>query len=215
MSKQHILLFTGLVTAIVAIQSPVWADIQVQGNTSGSAFYKGNTNKGTNLSAPDGGRLQFTSNSFGTQSSNMALDLGSFYLGCGLLNLCNDNYQPYSFDLALSFQAPVGTIDQTVTGDVSGKLKGFLLGNSNSVEVDFAGPVLFTYSNPQGSGQFYVTVNNIQAGSMALYGKTELTGTISGATFSPVPEPGSIILLGSVLLGLSFSMRKRFSRMHS
>jgi hypothetical protein len=212
MHLKRFLVFTGLITGMVVLPKPIRADIQVAGGTAGSAFYKGTTNQGVDLVASDGGILQFTAGKFGPQSSNATLDLGSFYLGCGPLNLCNDNYQPYNFKLALSFQVPLGTTDQTVTGDVSGKLKGVLFANSNTVGIDFVGPVLFTYSNAQGSGQFYVTVNNIKAGSMAIYGNTELTGSITGATFSPVPEPGSIVLLGTVLFGLSFVMRKKLAR---
>jgi len=211
-STLRIVLATLVVAAIA--QGIALADIQVAGNTLGSGFYKGSTSLGTSFNVGVGSSLSYTPVSFGPQSSNTALDLGSFSLSC---LLCSKNLTGYTFDLKLTFQVPAGTGAQTIVGDLTGTLVGALGVGIDTGGIDFGGPTLFSYSGPAGSGQFYVTVNDIPPGAITSLGSVALTGSISGLTTSAgsagaaVPEPGSIVLLGTMLMGVSIFMRKRFS----
>jgi hypothetical protein len=159
-----------------------------------------------------GSSLSYSAGSFGVQSSNAGLNLGSFGLSC---LLCSKSFNGYTFDLALTFQVPAGVGAQTIVGDLSGTVFGTFGLGVDTVGVDFGAPTLFTYSGANGSGQFYVTVNDIPAGAIADFGTANLTGSISNVTTNTVggtvPEPGSIALLGTILTGLSFYMRKRLS----
>lgn len=193
----------GLGLALILGPGAARADILVQGSTTG-VFNTGTSNV---LS------LSFAGSSFGPQSSNLGLNLGQFSLSCGGLNICNDNYQPYTFDLTVSFTVPVGAGSTVVTADVTGKLQGYFIGDTNTVGINFGGPNLVTYSNASGSGQFYLNVNDIAAGGIPVYGSAEVTGSITGATFVPNvssnPEPGSVVLLGSMIGIVGIWMRKR------
>ena len=186
------------------------ADILVQGNTSG-AFYQSSSNLGSSVLS-----LSFTGNNFGPQSSTVPLNLGQFSLTCGGLNTCNDNYVPYDFRLTVTFSVPAGAGATVVSADVTGRVQGFFIfGNTDTVGVNFGGPTLVSYSNASGSGQFYLTVNDIAAGGIPVLGSTTLTASISGDTFVPTvsanPEPASIVMLGSMVGIVGIWMRKRRS----
>ena len=203
-------MLAGLVGMLVLVQGTALADITVQGSTSG-AFWNGTSNQGSDVAS-----LYFSGNSFGSQSSDLTLNLGSFSIECIICS--NTNFQPYDFKLTVNFTIPQGTTGTPVIGDVSGKVKGIFASTENSVGIDFGGPTLFTYSNASGSGQFYLTVNDIAAGSIPVYGDAMLTGSITGATFTPngggtdaTPEPGSIVLLGTLVGGLGLWMKRRRS----
>jgi hypothetical protein len=213
-SHRHFGVLLTLVAAVAA-QGIALADIQVQGSTAGSAFYQGGQNIGTGINFGLGSSLSYTAASFGVQSSNLALDLGSFNLNC---LLCAKNFNGYTFDLDLTFQGPAGIGAQTIQGDLSGTVYGIFGLGIDSVGVNFGGPTRFTYSGANGSGQFYVAVNDVTPGSITDFSNVALTGSIIGLNTttagpggSAVPEPGSIVLLGTMLTVLSFIMRKKFS----
>ena len=211
--RRHVGILLGLVAAL-GVQGVALADIQVAGSTAGSAFYQGSTNVGTSINFGLGSSLSYTAGSFGPQSSNLGLNLGSFGLICPA---CTKNFNGYTFDLKVTFQVPAGAGAQTVVGNLSGVVSGIFGVGVDTVGVDFGAPTLFTYSGANGSGQFYVTVNDVAPGSILDFSSVNLTGMISGlstsnpAGGSAVPEPGSIALLGTMLFGLSLYMRKRFS----
>ncbi|HLL73344.1 MAG TPA: PEP-CTERM sorting domain-containing protein [Pyrinomonadaceae bacterium] len=112
-----------------------------------------------------------------------------------------------NFTLNLTFTAPSGinggqgaTYTATVSGVVSTTGAG-------GVEVVFDNPnQTFTFSNPNGSGTFTIELANnifVQSGNSA-----NLTAGLRGEQ-TPVPEPATMILLGTGLAGVAARIRKR------
>jgi hypothetical protein len=194
----------GFAAILMMMQGSALADITVAGNTNGSSFYSGGTNLGaTVFTSSDfaSGSVTYTAGSFGPESSNKTLVLGSLSLSC-LLDLCDSNYNPYTFDLKVTFTQPTGSGQQTFVGDVQGAVVGVFVGALNTVGIDFGSPAKFTSTAGQ---SFYLTVNDIAAGSIPVNGgSAQLLGNVSLA-----PEPKSIVLLGTVLAGIALWRRKR------
>lgn len=112
-----------------------------------------------------------------------------------------------NFTLNLTFTAPSGinggqgaTYTATVSGVVSTTGAG-------GVEVVFDNPnQTFTFSNASGSGSFTIELANnifVQSGMQA-----NLTAGLRGEQ-TPVPEPATMILLGTGLAGVAARIRKR------
>ena len=113
-----------------------------------------------------------------------------------------------NFTLNLTFTAPSG-IDggqgTTYTATVSGTISTPTVGG---VEIVFDNPnQTFTFSNAAGSGTFTVELANnifVQSGQTA-----NLTAGLKGNQVAAVPEPATMILLGTGLAGVAARIRKR------
>jgi hypothetical protein len=136
-------------------------------------------------------------------------------------------YTGNTFTLRVTFTAPEAiagggstTFAATLTGTVTSDP------NSGGVTLDFNNtPVLFTFSDPNcqattvpgqqttcGSGSFFFSVNDlsIDPGQIA-----SITGQITGAQQTTIPEPMTMILFGTGLAGVAGAARRRSRRVNS
>lgn len=170
---------------------------------SGSARADDITLAGTTSSTPPAG-ISFLPGSFsGTTSGGFAAfgDLGAYTL--------SSTAGTYSGTVALqiTFSLPTG-----ISGGSSTTFVANLCGNVNTsadggVSIIFTNPTQnFTFTNAGGSGSFTFTVNSL---SISPGGTTDLTGYVSNAVYTSVPEPSSGMMLGAGLLLASFLGLKR------
>jgi hypothetical protein len=109
----------------------------------------------------------------------------------------------------LNFTTPAGVVNPVVfTGAVTGTVSG----STGSVAFSFANPVQSTtFSGGNGSGNINVSLDQT-AFTLTLGGiaSQTLTATISSdASVSGMPEPGSIVLMGTGVGLLVFSQLRR------
>lgn len=188
-------LAVALLVILGATQSSARADeVTISGSTAGATSVPG---------------LGFTGNQFtgttalGIGALSGANNLGQLSLGTAPLELIGGIFQ-----LNITFTAPTGIAGgqganyvATVLGSVSPNV------DQGGVNVHFQNPTqTFTFSDGLNTGSFSLTVADlfVQTGRSA-----NLTAGITGQQAPAVPEPATLLLLGTGIAGVAAKLRSR------
>jgi len=153
--------------------------------------------------------LTFTGNSSFTNTTFLGIGAlsGANNLGTFFLSTAPGQLVAGSFTLNVTFTSPTGINGgqgTTYTAIISGSVSPNP--NNGGVNINFDNnPVVFTFSNATASGSFTLAVADlfVETGQQAI-----LTAGTTGQQ-NAIPEPATLLLLGTGLTGIAAKLRKR------
>src|SRR4051794_19880349 len=123
-----------------------------------------------------------------------------------------------TFNLSVTFLKPDGAADPAYsrTASLDANIWFLFVPTSNDrLTIDFPNPITYNFSGSDGVGHFTFGVDDFaETRDKSSWGVQQpetfsLTGAIDCADVSAVPEPGSIILLGTLLSGVGLVLRRK------
>ncbi len=154
-------------------------------------------------------QLSFTGNTSFTNTTFLGIGAlsGANHLGTFSLSTAPGQLVAGTFTLNVTFTSPTGisggqgtTYTATITGSVAPTA------NNGGVNINFNNnPVVFTFNDGVNTGSFSLAIADlfVETGQNA-----NLTAGTTGQQ-QPIPEPATLLLLGSGLTGIAAKLRKR------
>lgn len=155
-------------------------------------------------------QLSFTGNSSFTNTTFLGIGAlsGANNLGTFFLSTAPGTLVAGTFTLNVTFTSPTGINGgqgAIYTATISGSVSPIV--NNGGVFIDFNNsPIVFTFNNGTSTGSFSLAVADVFVESGQ---SVNLTAGTTGQQQTAIPEPATLLLLGTGLTGIAAKMRKR------